>query len=46
MAMENQLIELIEKLVEEKTFSLEGAKAIAQLKVSVESNNTKLREYE
>jgi hypothetical protein len=46
MASEQELLELIGKLVEEKTFSLEGAKAIASLKSSVQANNAKLKEYE
>lgn len=43
MSTEQELIKTIEKLVEEKTFSLEGAKAIAELKRSVEAKdaNTK-----
>lgn len=46
MSSETELITLIEKLVEEKTFSLEGAKAIAELKRSVESKDGKIKGYE
>lgn len=46
MATEKDLIKMIEKLVEEKTFSLEGAKAIAELKSLADLNESKLKEYE
>ena len=46
MATEKDLIKMMEKLVEEKTFSLEGAKAVAELKRLTEATQDKLKEYE
>ena len=46
MKNQTEIIKMIEKLVEEKTFSLEGAKAIAELKKLTEATQDMLKEYE
>jgi len=46
MASEEQLLDLIRKAVEEKTFTLEGLKAVEELKKSAEANRQKLVDYE
>lgn len=43
MAREEELLNIIQKLVEEKTFSIEGVKAIEQLRRQLESNETELK---
>ena len=46
MTNEKTLLDMIQKMVENKTFSLEGLQAIAKLRENAVANETKLLEYE
>lgn len=46
MANEKALLDMIQKMVEDKTFSLEGLQAIAKLRENAVENQTKILRYE